>query len=690
MSGVTRTAIITYNGWATNSTGADLDGFHTIDETKDQFSCEFDVILSGANAATLLGYEQAMIAALNTKNKEFKIAVGGSTFKFFDADLGAVDGSAETAQEITARWRLLTEPQSATVRRYRIEVTVQKAAHQTIDGIQSETVTVSQSVRDVKSFTYEVEYTPDYNSDTDAYSVYSSGSGSFATRVSAFQTVLGGTWERVGPIELDYDTEDHTDTRFLTAKAEYREKRDTVTISYNGWTTADTGFALWQTHTLSEDQDTFSVEFDVTVTAASHAQMVTYTGTMIAALKAEHKRLKIYKSTDTYYDFDANLGSVAGAVTAQSIKANWRLDGEDRADLVRVYRIRFDVSKSASQSGKTALREQTITVDNLPSGGKLMTLRVVYTPNPGSDTTALAMYSDATYGFANLASGFQTILTGTWEQVGPIRQEYDEDSRGLVATGSYKLILYAQLAGDTNSSRVVDIQYDVSLERPNTQGVDGLQASPLSTCTVTFSALCPTGNDIKTVIDSYVVPYVRSTVAAELNLNGTLVTAFQNIRGNPVTREIGGLIRFYVRPTGDLLNASFRQVDQVRTGDTLRPVLDKTRWSRNLHEGPGQWLRRVVIGATAIGSGLGVVQSYEANVIASQKALGFHFMGWSVDSSPVTERFNLDGTQIVITTQVRILEFEYGRLVNTGQVGDSQVRESGGGAAGLIGHQERR
>lgn len=673
MTAVTRTAIITYNGWASNATGVNLDGVHLIEEDQDSLTCKYDVVFVGASAAALDGYVDTMVAALTVENRPFTIVVGGTTFASYDPDFENLPMTGTACQQIKVSWQLLAAARSDRTRKYRITVNVLKSASQEITGLRERAVTESTDIRGVKTLTYSATYTPDTSagSPQDAYTMYSTGTSAFATRVGVVQTILGGTWERIGDISLDYDDDgsDGTIQRFLTATATYRQVIDTVKITYAGWSTTDTGWSLWQAHAINEDQDSFSVTFDAVVTAATHADMITYTGNFITALNTENHKLIIDKNgTDAYYTWEARIAQTGA--NCQGIRCSWQLLGDDRADLTRVYRVTIDVSKDATQTGKTGLRSQRCNLEERPEGTKTMSISLVYTPTGNS--TAFDHYSDGTYGFAARAAAFQTIVGGgTWEQVGPIRLVFDEDERGLTATGIYELLIFDQTTGTRNDSNVFGIEYDLTVSRQAASGTEDQKSGSLATAIVTFECFVLSTASQDTVIINDILPYVKSTVAQLLSLGGSLVTGAHQISVNPVTRKASGVVTFIV-PESNVLAISQRYSEQEFNGTVLLPVLDGTPWGRDKHQGPGQWFRQVAITARTLNGNMAALDKAFRKALNSQGE-NWHYTGRQLETETTVETYDGNGVNdsITITTQSRVLLFEYGEI---------RGRASGGGS----------
>lgn len=659
---ITRTTIIEYDAWDSNDAGTQLDGIHKLVNSAERFELEFTVIVSGSTTGQFTSRAQVMLDALDRRDGDVKITFGGvEHFYFFVTPQAAANLSSTrwNANSTEAFVETLDRGRTDRSCSYRIRIVVEKPADQQRPGIREEDLRVTTGVRGNREFTLTTEYTNDPNDSNYAYGVYSSGTYSFANRISAAQSFLTGTWEQVGPIEVDHEyANTATATRNLVASVTYREVLDSVTISYNGWSTADTGWSLWGAHGVTESTERFVCVFDAVVTADDDTAMVTRVEAMLDALQERDETLNIANGSDVYYNFDAS-GFTAEA--AQSIIAEAQLLQNDRADLTRVYRITFEVNKIAQQSGKPGLRRETVVAEDYPEGNKFCTVSVEFTPY--DEDNALTRFADATYGFVPRATALLAVVdAGTWERVGPIRQNYDREQRVLTAEAQYRKILYDQLQGETNSTSIVDVQYVVDQLDQTVQRAPGTTAAPFTEVTVSFTARIPTTADMGQVLRDQVVPYIRDTVSTVLLASGTPIVTRQRLQGNPVDRSVSGQIDMIVT-TSDTLAAQVRFIEQGATGKVNAPVFDGTPWSRNKYQGPGSWFRTAQITGEFVGVADEGLDQLEQSV-RDDFGPSWVLVEWGVESLPTERVFN--GQSIKTTTQVRTLTFEYATV--SGQV----------------------
>ena len=218
-----RQVVITYGTFDTNDSGFSLTGVHTWDMDERTFRIVFDVVLHQADAFNLQSQEGSMIAQLNERHKTLTVAVGATTYYVFkDGVDGALSGIEEGAEFIKATWQTLPEHRTEKSRAYRIEIVVTRAAKQPGKiGVYDQRINVSTLPSGQRRLHFRAQFTPGPNTAAvrTALESYEDATYGFDALVSAIQTTLTGTWERVGSINQSYD-EDH---RTLTASATYME-----------------------------------------------------------------------------------------------------------------------------------------------------------------------------------------------------------------------------------------------------------------------------------------------------------------------------------------------------------------------------------------------------------------------------------------------------------------------------------
>ena len=213
-----REVVITYGSFASNATGWNLNGVHTLDQDERSFTLTYDVVTTGTDASTVDGYVDSMIAALNERHQTLTVAVDGTNFYYFTDGVDAAVGGAEGAEFIQAEWELLGTHRSKRSRAYRITITVTRAANQTgKTGVYKQEIRVSTLPTNQKTLFYRAQFTPNPAGGETALERYADGTLGFEALVSGIQGTLGGTWERIGSINQAYEE----DARTLTASARY-------------------------------------------------------------------------------------------------------------------------------------------------------------------------------------------------------------------------------------------------------------------------------------------------------------------------------------------------------------------------------------------------------------------------------------------------------------------------------------
>lgn len=458
-----------------------------------------------------------------------------------------------------------------------------------------------------------------------------------------------------------------------------------ILIEYGSFTTQDAGVYLHGAHSLSLGERRAELQFDVVLISDTMDDLV---ATIEAQLNERHKATRVTVAGDVLYYWVDGVDTVpAGAEGAEFIQASWRLLGTHRSSKSRAYRITITVTRAAKQPGKIGVYSQTISTTVNPRGIRALNFAARFTPGPDDTDTGSAedRFADGTYGFDALVTAVQTLLTGEWEQAGNLSKTYDEDARTLRAQCSYRELIYAQSAAATNDPALVGASYDIRVERRSAYTIPGrFSVAPLTPVTVLFSSGVHVGEsqDLNDVINTKIVPYCRSTVAAALAVRGgasSLIFLGHGLRADPVDNRVAGTLMF-LAPEYSTLEVSKRISDSGVVGEVRVPVLDKTPWTRDIHTGPGSWQRRVVIAVRVVGlNAAAVLDSIEDEERRKAERAGFRFVGWGVNTSPSVEVFPTGNGQLVTTVQLRSLLFDRADVrIVTGANGEQrQVAQAG-------------
>lgn len=472
----------------------------------------------------------------------------------------------------------------------------------------------------------------------------------------------------------------------------------TLIISYGAFSSNGSGashkWLLTGVPTFSQDEREISFSFDVVIRGSSSSALRTAVGDAIDAWNTRHQDFTVTLGGSDFYRFVDGTGSVGATEEgAEFIMASWRLLGSHYTALSRAYRVTVKVTRAANQPGKPGLLSQSINVSTAPNGLRELRYSATFTPGPTSGTagTALDRYEDATYGFEARAAAVQGVLTGTWERQSAISTTYDEDSRTLRASAVYQELIYNQSGSALDDPDLVNARYDIRVERKAGYSIpSSAPARPLSACTVTFSMAVPvTNQDLNSVINSKVIPYVTSTVATALGVTSPIFLQ-HGLKADPVNNRIAGNL-FYLVNEGGVLEVSKRILVDGNTGDSYIPVLDGTQWTRDRHTGPGALSKRVVYGCRVIGENPGqVLDDLERREVEDSRGANYYLVGWSVANSPSVESFVVgNGGRITTTVETRVLQFVYAEIRDSGSprsprdVATRARDANGGGAAGL-------
>ena len=451
----------------------------------------------------------------------------------------------------------------------------------------------------------------------------------------------------------------------------------TSRIEYGGWASNDTGWQLHGVHLVDEDQDALSVEATAVVTAATEAALLTRVNAFLAEINTENQAVLVVMGGQTFTDLDP----ASGTWEAQSTRAEVDLIGSHRTAKSRAYRVTLSVAKNAAQTGKTGKRSQSYSISQSPSGVRTVSASVTFTPSEGIGS-ALDVFNHATHGFTKTATDFLAALdnTVTWEAIRKPSYRQEADARDLTGSATYREVIFAQSKDATNDVRLVGADYDVVVNRESAFGAPGqTSVGALTSVTVLFRSGVDKAQstDLSAVIDDVVLPYVKDTVSQVLRLEDDPVTINHTLRADPVGNSISGQVYFLVAEY-QTLELSIRYADVGSVGDALVPVLNGTRWTRDLHEGPGSWTRRLVIGARVVGTDLSQLDQIEQQERERIEGNGFHFTGWSESTSPTVEVFQEGDGALTTTVQLRSLEFQRADLRQSGTQTRSRVEDENG------------
>jgi len=439
-----------------------------------------------------------------------------------------------------------------------------------------------------------------------------------------------------------------------------------VVMSYGSWDSNDTGFHLDGVHEISMDERTFRLSFDVVVTGASAGACETLAATMVDQLNQRHLDTKVVINGTKWYHFvDGADGAVSSDEEgAEFIMASHQLLGTHRTDRSRAYRVSIEVTRGAKQTGKLGVYEQDIRLRTAPNGLRSLSFKAQFTPGTSSATqgTAEQRFADGTYGFEALVTAITTALTGEWEQASTLTKHYEEDSRTLTASTSYHELIFDQSSGLRNNTSLFNVRYGIKVDNKAAFGIPGhTNVQPLTPVTVTFScAVVTTTTDLDTVINSVIIPHIKSNVGFVLQSgpggSGPLVLLANGLKADPVSNRIAGECLFLVEET-KLLEVSKRTSDNYTKGDNYIPVLDGTEFTRDKHTGPGKWVRRVAHGLRTIGVNASALEELSRQEIIRQAKDGFVFRGYGEQISPTVEVFREHSSQITTTVAAQELIF---------------------------------
>lgn len=468
----------------------------------------------------------------------------------------------------------------------------------------------------------------------------------------------------------------------------------TLVISYGAFDTNDTGVDLDGVHSITEDQDAFSITFDVIVESPTTAAsgIVTPVGAMLTELGKENQRIKVTVSTGvTTHDYTATLDDVndlAGPKCAEFTRAEWDLvDEEPRSSLVRKYRITLTAVKPALQTGKTGKRRQSASLTTGADGLRSLAVEVEFTPDEDGNT-AYEVYADATNGFDAVVDAYRALFdleSGdgvTFADAPTELTGIDEDARGLLARRVLTELPFAESAAGTNDSTITDVVYSVRASRKAGTGANVaglLNVRPLTEIVVSFSAsVIYAGSqlDLDSVISGTILTYLESTIAPRMQSDATLQVMGHSLTASDLPRpRVAGEVLF-LAAEGGLLAASVVETEQRRPGRAYPDVLDGGEFSVDEHIGPGRRFAQVAIVTEELGDATPSLDSAVTALAQRYASRGFKEIGRDTRRESSTRAFQSpygDSETLTTTTGQTVLLFRY-----------VEVRESTAGGASNV------
>lgn len=414
-----------------------------------------------------------------------------------------------------------------------------------------------------------------------------------------------------------------------------------------------TAFQITDIHTFEKTYETLSVEFDIVTIAAT----ATALNTAVAAFEtAWRKPNQTFKITIDSIDF---LDLSHAANTGFNSRTSIQLIPTHRSKLSRAYTVRVDVGFPADLAGQEGRQDSTVSTSIDGSGNRFLSVSARYTAVAGDAALAKALAEFATY-----VGTIQTLVAAasTWQATEREEVTFDDQNKVATITGNFRTqdnINESAIGADDPQFEVE--AYEIITERPSERAMAGSNALPLTRATVSFSVAVKASvtKDLKTVFAEKIRPYLKTLLTTKADATGVTqpITSFEAPRYDAWNNRITGSISYLI-PASSMVSANQRITEQEFIGNSLVPVLSKDRFEKDLHTGPAQRVRTVIIRTVELNKGGGIKKFIAA---AKKKAEADGYLAIQEDTESDSIRLKVAGVaeQLVLIEQAAIMRFEF-------------------------------
>ena len=436
----------------------------------------------------------------------------------------------------------------------------------------------------------------------------------------------------------------------------------------------DSAYTVVGPYSFSLDDRTHrgSLRFSVVVQHATEATYVTKEAALAEAWNTPHGDLVVTLGATTRHSYKRSDGTGFNHHATAVMVGDRELDSRrsSRWECSVEWDLPADLYDTDGRRGARVLLESDA------SEVRTVTLSGEWTR---TSTTAARAQFDAQV--ATWAATETTAIDSdaTWELL-PDRSETDTKDNVLVFSRAYREVLDGS-GSDVANLRGENLAIEVSEEGPGDSVPSGTSVGRFVTVTLTYSAAVPrsagTGADyLRTVWLGQVRPYLLQRAATAAG-SGVVAVLDQRPTLEPESNRIAATMRCLVDPGNAFLTLRISVQDDISNGLILEPVWDGSPWSRDIHQGPGTWIRTVSIVAlipagSSGGGDLVSIQQAGFKLVRTIKAGEGSSVGIPGD------RFNMTAT-----SEVRIYErAEEDQSGSRNRIGGLDNFGGGGGGGG--------
>ncbi len=318
-------------------------------------------------------------------------------------------------------------------------------------------------------------------------------------------------------------------------------------------------------------------ETQVLVYGSTHANLASAEAALRTAFQTPRGDLVVSINSSTFLTWSQSSNT--------GINARPRCEdrGDGQSPLTRVYRIVVECDLPASLSGVSGRQSGSVRVRYSASRVLEATLSAVYTAL--TTNSATAQYAAA---MSTWAAAVQSALGITaWELVDE-DYSFDDVNKKLTATHRYAEVWANQSIGTLNNTSIVDplLQIRVTITSPD--DYDGAKVNRLQEVTADFS--CAVNRTVTTNMSTLwtgtVRPHIISQAFAAFGSSSKAALISQSPLKEVYTNRLSASLTFLVLGGGNLLEQSWQQTTECRTGKVGCPVWSRDPLSKVVFQGP--------------------------------------------------------------------------------------------------------
>ncbi len=360
-------------------------------------------------------------------------------------------------------------------------------------------------------------------------------------------------------------------------------------LIYGGYTVGDDPSRAMdsegRTYRIESDEETFAVEFDWVLTAATPAAFVTAMVAAETAFENPNQRLRIIMGGVTQYDFDPANPTNTGFLA----KPSWSKVGEPLSDssISRKYTCRVELEVPYDQAATAGRRRTVVEFGQDFSGRKSYTIRGSYTALGANDAKAQHDANVEAY-----AATVASALGGVFELVDVEPSGFDDQDKVYEFARAYRECTHNQSLGVLNNADIVNPILKIS--QLSVGPGDAAGATRMTTYEVTYEAgirlVSGLTQNLQVIWDTVIFPYLLDEVRR-------LAIGFSVVEeSEPTFHQIESRITARLRFTSAsarILERTLTINDEKQSGEVVIPVTSGDALAGVPFQGQLVWMRTI-------------------------------------------------------------------------------------------------